>query len=67
MWLDKAATWQLARTIGGEALVEHIRTDTHTCYLGDRTELHDWGYGCATCPACELRMRGYSAFRQGTQ
>jgi len=67
MWLDKAATWQLARTIGGEALVELIRTDTHTCYLGDRTELHDWGYGCATCPACELRIAGYSAFRQGTQ
>ena len=67
MWLDKAATWQLAQTIGGDELVECIRTDTHTCYLGERIELHDWGYGCATCPACEVRMRGYSAYRQGAQ
>jgi 7-cyano-7-deazaguanine synthase len=65
MWLDKAATWQLAKTIGGDDLVELIRTDTHTCYVGERTHLHDWGYGCGTCPACELRARGYVAFREG--
>lgn len=67
MWLDKAATWQLAEALGGDRLVDLIRTDTHTCYVGERTQLHDWGYGCGTCPACELRMRGYSAFRQGAQ
>ncbi|MEP9403666.1 7-cyano-7-deazaguanine synthase QueC [Sphingomonas sp. VNH70] len=65
MWLDKAATWRLAKTIGGEDLVELVRTDTHTCYVGERAHLHDWGYGCGDCPACELRARGYSAFREG--
>lgn len=62
MWLDKAATWQLARTLGGDALVDLIRMDTHTCYRGERGDLHDWGYGCGNCPACALRARGYRAF-----
>lgn len=62
MWLDKAATWQLAQELGGAALVELIRTGTHTCYLGERGELHDWGYGCGRCPACELRAKGYAGF-----
>lgn len=62
MWLDKAATWKLAQELGGDALVELIRTETHTCYLGERGELHDWGYGCGRCPACELRARGYRKF-----
>ncbi len=65
MWLDKAATWSLAESLGGEALVELIRTDTHTCYLGERGELHDWGHGCGRCPACELRANGYAAYRLG--
>ncbi len=65
MWLDKAATWSLAESLGGEALVELIRTDTHTCYLGERGELHDWGHGCGRCPACELRANGYAAYRRG--
>ena len=63
MWLDKAATWTLAQQLGGDALVECVRTETHTCYLGERGALHDWGYGCGRCPACELRARGYLAFR----
>ena len=63
MWLDKAATWTLAQQLGGDALVECVRTETHTCYLGERGALHDWGYGCGRCPACELRARGYRAFR----
>lgn len=62
MWLDKADTWQLAQELGGQALVELIRTDTHTCYLGERSQLHDWGYGCGTCPACELREKGFRQF-----
>lgn len=62
MWLDKAATWGLARDTGGTALVDLIRSGTHTCYLGERGTLHDWGYGCGTCPACELRARGYRQF-----
>lgn len=65
MWIDKADTWRLAESLGGEALVELIRTETHTCYLGDRTVLHDWGYGCGTCPACHLRAQGWNAYRKG--
>jgi 7-cyano-7-deazaguanine synthase len=64
MWLDKAATWQLAKDLGGDALVELIRTETHTCYLGERSQLHDWGYGCGQCPACELRAKGYTIFAE---
>ena len=62
MWLDKADTWALARDLGGEALIELIREDTHTCYLGERGERHDWGYGCGTCPACDLRKKGWEGF-----
>ena len=62
MWLDKSATWGLAETLGGAALVEIIRSDTHTCYLGQRGTLHDWGYGCGSCPACALRANGYAQF-----
>ncbi|MBE7940381.1 MULTISPECIES: 7-cyano-7-deazaguanine synthase QueC [Ramlibacter] len=65
MWLDKAATWQLSHALGGTPLVDLIRSDTHTCYLGERGELHDWGHGCGACPACELRQRGYRAFAAG--
>ncbi len=61
-WLDKSATWQLANSLGGTALVELIRRETHTCYLGERGQLHDWGYGCGRCPACELRAKGYAGF-----
>ena len=62
MWRDKAATWRLARELGGNPLVELVRDETHSCYLGDRTQRHDWGYGCGCCPACELRRRGWEAF-----
>jgi 7-cyano-7-deazaguanine synthase len=63
MWRDKAATWELALALGGVALVELIRQQTHSCYLGDRTQQHDWGYGCGTCPACELRAAGWERWR----
>jgi 7-cyano-7-deazaguanine synthase len=63
MWRDKAATWALAQTLGGDALVELIRTASHSCYQGDRSHLHDWGYGCAACPACELRAAGWHRWR----
>ena len=62
MWIDKADTWRLARSLGGEALVDLIIEHTHTCYLGDREHRHDWGYGCGQCPACELRARGWERF-----
>ncbi|MEK9951351.1 MAG: 7-cyano-7-deazaguanine synthase QueC [Curvibacter sp.] len=63
MWIDKAQTWQLAERLGGAALVDLIVEHTHTCYLGDRTHRHAWGYGCGQCPACELRARGWERDR----
>ncbi|MFT5035695.1 MAG: 7-cyano-7-deazaguanine synthase [Litorivivens sp.] len=62
MWIDKADTWRLADALGGRKLVDLIVEHTHTCYLGDRTHRHAWGYGCGACPACELRARGYAGF-----
>lgn len=62
MWLDKADTWRLAEDLGGSRLVEVIVNESHTCYLGERGNLHDWGYGCGTCPACDLRAKGYQRF-----
>lgn len=63
MRLSKAQTWALAHELGGVALVEIIREHTHTCYHGDRTRRHDWGYGCGECPACALRAKGWAAWR----
>jgi 7-cyano-7-deazaguanine synthase len=63
MALNKAQTWALAHQIGGRRLVDLIVEDSHTCYLGDRTHRHDWGYGCGTCPACELRAAGYAEWK----
>jgi len=62
MWIDKAATWRLADILGGQDLVELVRTGSHTCYVGDRTTLHKWGYGCGECPACDLRSAGWETF-----
>lgn len=62
MWIDKAATWRLAEELGGEELVSLIVEETHTCYLGDRTRRHTWGYGCGECPACELRRAGFQKY-----
>lgn len=64
MFIDKAETWALADTLGGQAFVDLIREHTHTCYLGDRTHRHGWGWGCGTCPACELRARGWDAWQE---
>jgi 7-cyano-7-deazaguanine synthase len=62
MWIDKAATWQLAEDLGGAALVDLIVAETVTCYEGDRRQHHAWGYGCGTCPACLLRAKGYEKY-----
>jgi len=64
MHLDKGQTWALAAELGGEALVELIRTRSHTCYRGERGVLHEWGHGCGTCPACELRAAGWKAWQE---
>jgi 7-cyano-7-deazaguanine synthase len=62
MWLDKSQTWQLAQSIGGDKLVDLIIQHTHTCYLGDRSTQHEWGFGCGDCPACGLRREGYQRY-----
>ena len=64
MWIDKAATWNMSKQIGGEKLFQLIREHTHTCYLGNHTLKHSWGFGCGTCPACELRASGYRQFSE---
>jgi 7-cyano-7-deazaguanine synthase len=63
MAIDKAGTWAMASDLGGAALVDIIIEHTHTCYLGDRSNRHAWGYGCGTCPACDLRAKGWRAWR----
>jgi 7-cyano-7-deazaguanine synthase len=59
MRLTKARSWALAKRLGGEALVEIILEESHTCYVGERKARRDWGYGCGECPACVLRARGF--------
>jgi 7-cyano-7-deazaguanine synthase len=63
MFIDKAGTWTMASELGGDDLINIIIEDTHTCYMGDRTNRHDWGYGCGICPACELRAKGWSEWQ----
>lgn len=64
MWLDKAASWRLAARLGGADLVALLVEETHSCYEGDRTRRHDWGYGCGSCPACRLRAEGFRTAMQ---
>lgn len=66
MWRDKAATFALADEIGGKRLVDIVVEETHTCYRGDRTRRHEWGYGCSACPACELRAEGWRRWRSAS-
>ena len=65
MWIDKADTWKLANELGSNDLVELIKEDTHTCYMGDRSKRFAWGYGCNNCPSCDLRRVGYEKFSTG--
>jgi 7-cyano-7-deazaguanine synthase len=63
MFIDKMGTWALADRLGGDPLVDLIVEHTHTCYLGDRKHRHPWGYGCGSCPACELRSKGWERWQ----
>jgi len=65
MWIDKAGTFSLAEEIGGKALLDLVIEETHSCYVGDRSQRHAWGYGCGACPACQLRGDGFTRFMQG--
>lgn len=58
----KEQTWSMADQLG---VLEIIRNDTHTCYEGNRTDFHDWGYGCGECGACVERRRGWERFAEG--
>jgi 7-cyano-7-deazaguanine synthase len=62
MFLTKAQTWELSHSFGGEILNSLIVEHTHTCYLGERTQRHAWGWGCGSCPACLLRSSGHQAW-----
>lgn len=64
MWIDKAATWKMTEEIGGDDLIEVVKEYSHTCYQGDRSNRHEWGYGCGECPACELRAAGFDQFKE---
>ena len=59
MHLTKAETFELAEKVG---ILETVIKDTHTCYNGDHSTSHDWGYGCGQCPACNLREAGYKEY-----
>jgi len=63
MWIDKENTWKMAHELGGDKLIEGIKKHTHTCYVGNRSQLNDWGYGCGECPACNLRSNGYKLWK----
>jgi 7-cyano-7-deazaguanine synthase len=65
MWIDKAQTFALAHEIGGDAFLDMLVEDTHTCYLDDRSHQHDWGCGCGQCPACRLRADGFAKWQAG--
>lgn len=62
MFVDKAGAWAMAHELGGQALIDIILEQSHTCYLGTRGERHSWGYGCGSCPACELRAKGWADY-----
>lgn len=59
MHINKAETFALAQSLG--CLREVIEL-SHTCYEGNHSKLHEWGYGCGICPACELRKNGWHEY-----
>jgi 7-cyano-7-deazaguanine synthase len=63
MFIDKAATFALGQELAGQDFVDLLVEETHTCYLGDRSQRHDWGYGCGSCPACRLRADGFARWK----
>ncbi len=66
MHLNKANSWVFAHTLGGSALVDLICEHSHTCYEGTRDHRYEWGYGCAQCPACVLRAKGWDGYQNNT-
>ena len=48
---------------GGAAGAGHRRARRTAATSASALERHAWGYGCGACPACELRRRGWEAYR----
>lgn len=65
MRIDKAGTFAMAEEIGGKEFLDLVIEETHSCYMGDRSRRHEWGYGCGECPACKLRAGGFEKFKAG--
>src|SRR3984893_5392085 len=63
MWIDKAATFALAHTLGGDALIRLVVEETHSCYLGDRSHRHVCGDVCGEWSACKLRSAGWNKWK----
>ena len=57
--MSKAEIWALSDRLG---VMNDIIKHSHTCYVGDHSTLHPWGYGCGNCPACMLRKKGFEEF-----
>ncbi|MEA3392157.1 MAG: 7-cyano-7-deazaguanine synthase QueC [Candidatus Marinimicrobia bacterium] len=57
--MSKAEIWALSDRLG---VMNEIIKHSHTCYVGDHSTLHPWGYGCGECPACILRKKGFENF-----
>jgi 7-cyano-7-deazaguanine synthase len=57
--LTKAETFKMAKD---EGALDLVIEESHTCYNGDRSLKHDWGYGCGSCPACVLRKKGWNEY-----
>ncbi|MCD8477567.1 MAG: 7-cyano-7-deazaguanine synthase QueC [Sulfurospirillum sp.] len=62
MHLTKAETFALSKE---EGVLDLVINESHTCYNGDHSEKHAWGYGCGECPACVLRKQGWEAYEKG--
>ncbi|MHB1155151.1 MAG: 7-cyano-7-deazaguanine synthase QueC [Eubacteriales bacterium] len=58
MWINKKETWQMAYDLG---ILDIVKNKTLTCYNGII------GDGCADCPACKLRKKGYDDFIKSCQ
>lgn len=61
MYLTKADTFALAASLGR---LQDVLEMSHTCYIGDRSKMHVYGYGCGKCPACILRKKGYDEYQK---
>lgn len=57
--MTKADIWKEAYDLGG---INIIKEFTHTCYNGDHTTRHEWGYGCGECDSCKIRKDSYEEF-----